>query len=165
MKLRPATEADLPRILEIYNSTIPGRQATADLEPVSVEERSGWLGRHHAKRPLLVCEVGETITGWFGFEDFYGRAAYEATSELSLYVAPESRGRGLGRALLAEAVAIAPGLGLRTLVAFVFAHNEPSLRLLERARFERWGHLPRVAEMDGREYDLLILGLRIPQHA
>jgi phosphinothricin acetyltransferase len=161
MRLRRATEADLPRIVEIYNSTIPSRQATADLEPVRAEDRIGWLARHHAKRPLVVCEAGETIAAWFGFEDFYGRAAYRPTAELSLYVAPESRGRGVGGALLGEAVAMAPGLGLRTLMAFVFAHNEPSLRLLARARFERWGHLPRVAEMDGREYDLLILGLRV----
>jgi phosphinothricin acetyltransferase len=52
-------------------------------------------------------------------------------------------------------------LGIRTLLAFIFAHNAPSLRLFQAAGFERWGLLPRVAEMDGREYSLAILGRRM----
>ena len=46
-------------------------------------------------------------------------------------------------------------------MAFVFGHNAPSLRLFERAGFARWGHLPRVARLDGIERDLLILGRRV----
>jgi phosphinothricin acetyltransferase len=161
MKFRPAREADLPRIVEIYNSASPGRRATADLVPVTVATRADWFRRHHPKRPLVVCEIGETIAAWFGFEDFYGRAAYSGTAELGIYVAPESQRRGLGRALLDEAISMAPGLEVRTLVAWVFAHNEASLRLLSGAGFGRWGHLPKVAVMDGVEYDVLILGRRL----
>lgn len=161
MDLRPAREADLPRIVEIYNSTIPSRQATADLEPVTVAERLGWFRAHHPRRPVLVSEDGDTITGWLSFEDFYGRPAYDGTSELSLYVAPESRRQGLGRELLEAALRMAPDLGIRAVVGYVFAHNTPSLRLLDAAGFGRWGCLEGVARMDGKEYDLLILGKRL----
>lgn len=161
MELRPAREADLPRIVEIYNTTIPSRQATADLEPVTVEQRLDWFRAHHARRPVLVSEDGDTIAGWLSFEDFYGRAAYAGTSELSLYVAPESRRQGLGRRLLDAALEMAPDLGIRAVVAYVFAHNTPSLRLLDAASFGQWGRLERVAQMDGKEYDLLILGKRL----
>jgi L-amino acid N-acyltransferase YncA len=163
--LRPAREEDLPRIVEIYNSTIPSRQATADLEPVTVEQRLGWFRAHHAHRPILVSENADTITAWLSFEDFYGRAAYAGTSELSLYVAPESRRRGLGRQLLGAALEMAPDLGIHAVVAYVFAHNTPSLRLLDEAGFGRWGCLERVARMDGRDYDLLILGKHMDGNA
>jgi phosphinothricin acetyltransferase len=137
------------------------RTSTADLRPVTLAERLPWFERHGPERPLLVCEAEDTIAAWFGFEDFYGRAGFAPTSELSLYVAPESRGQGLGRLLLGHALEMAPGLGIRSVLAWVFAHNTPSLRLLDGAGFSRWGYLPRVAEMDGREFDLVILGKRL----
>jgi phosphinothricin acetyltransferase len=56
-------------------------------------------------------------------------------------------------------------MGLETLLAFVFAHNEPSVALFERLGFSRWGHLPRVARLDGVERDVLILGRRVAAHS
>ena len=63
--------------------------------------------------------------------------------------------------LLAHAIGQAPRLGLSTFLAFVFGHNVPSLALFERAGFVRWGQLPRVAELDGIERDVVILGRRV----
>jgi len=40
-------------------------------------------------------------------------------------------------------------------------HNKPSLQLLKTLGFQHWGYLPKVAELDGIERDLVILGLRI----
>lgn len=59
------------------------------------------------------------------------------------------------------AIARAPSLGLSTLLGFVFAHNEQSIRLCRKFGFDPWGHLPRVAVLDGVERDLLILGRRV----
>jgi phosphinothricin acetyltransferase len=80
---------------------------------------------------------------------------------VSVYVAADHHRSGIGRALLDRAVKTAPGLGLRTLVGFVFGHNEPSLRLFTAFGFERWARLPRVAELDGVERDLVIVGRRV----
>ncbi len=163
MGIRDAVEADLPAIVEIYNAAIPGRMATGDLEPVSVEGRRAWFQEHApASRPIWVMEAEGRIAGWLSFQSFYGRAAYRATAELSVYVAPTHRGRGIGRALLAEAVRRGTALGIKTLLGFIFAHNEPSLRLFEGLGFQRWGRLPRVADLDGVERDLIIVGLRLP---
>lgn len=160
--IRDATLDDLPRVVEIYNASIPGRLATADLEPVSVAQRTPWFHAHHpARRPLWVYEEGGRILGWISLQDFYGRCAYSGTAEVSIYVAPEARRAGVARALMAELEARAPGMGVKTLVAFVFGHNAPSLRLVEGFGFERWGYLPRVAKLDGAEKDLAILGKRI----
>jgi len=160
--MRSAKRDDLPRIVEIYNSTVASRMVTADTEEVSVESRVPWFEGHTPDRhPLLVHEDGGEVAAWVSFERFHARPAYAATAEISIYVATEHRGRGLGRSLLREALDMAPGLGIRTVVALVFAHNEPSLRLFRSFGFDEWGLLPDVAEMDGGEYGLTILGKRV----
>lgn len=162
MELRDAVMADLPAIVEIYNSTVPGRMVTADPEPVSVESRRGWFLEHGPERyPLWVAEVGGEIAGWLSFEPFKTRPAYRATAEVSVYVSKDHRRRGVGRRLLEEAIRRAPDLGFRTLTASVFAHNAPSIGLFEGFGFERWGFYPRVAELDGIERGLVVLGLRL----
>jgi phosphinothricin acetyltransferase len=162
MTIRDATEADLPAIVEIYNASIPGRMATADTEPVSVESRRGWFREHDPKRrPLWVAVEKGAIVGWLSFQSFYGRPAYYATAEVSVYVSPSKQRSGIGRALLARAIEEEPRLGLKTLLGFIFGHNDPSLRLFEGFGFQRWGILPRVAELDGVERDLVIMGRRL----
>ena len=162
MTIRDATEADLPAIVEIYNAAIPGRMATADTESVSGENRRAWFREHDpARRPLWVAVENGAIVGWLSFQSFYGRPAYHATAEISVYVSPTKQRAGIGRALLARAIEQAPSLGLKTLLGFIFGHNEPSLRLFEGFGFKRWGTLPRVAELDGVERDLIIVGRRI----
>ena len=162
MRIRDAVEDDLPVIVEIYNSTVPSRMVTADPEPISVESRRAWLSEHDPKsRPLWVAEVDGEIAGWFSFEPFRKKPAYRATSEISVYVSERHRRKGVGRRLLEEAIRRAPELGFKTLTGGIFAHNEPSLRLFEGFGFERWAHYPRVAELDGVELDLVVLGLRL----
>jgi L-amino acid N-acyltransferase YncA len=163
MTIRDAVAADLSSIVAIYNAAIPGRMATADTSPVTPESRQPWFDHHDPRRrPLWVAEEGRAIVGWLSFQSFYGRPAYWATAEVSVYVAPSHQGKGIGRTLLEKAVAGAPGLGLRTLLGFIFGHNAPSLGLFERLGFQRWGVLPGVAELDGVERDLVIVGKRIP---
>ncbi len=161
MTIRDAIEADLPAIVAIYNATIAGRMATADTQPVTVESRRNWFHEHHPNtRPLWVALENEVIVGWLSFQSFYGRPAYHATAELSIYVAPNWRRKGIGNALLAKAIEQAPRLGLKTLLGFIFGHNDASLRLFEKFDFQRWGVLPGVAELDGVERDLIIVGRR-----
>ena len=162
MIIRNACQDDLPAIVAIYNSTIPSRMVTADTSPVTVESKLTWFHEHEpAKRPIWVMESNNTIIGWLSFSPFYNRPAYNATAELSIYIAEGYRGRGIGTALLATAIAESPKLGITTLLGFVFAHNQPSIELFTRMKFGRWGYLPGVASLDGIEKDLLILGLKI----
>jgi phosphinothricin acetyltransferase len=135
--------------------------ATADTEPVTLESRLAWFAEHTGSRPLWVALADDAIVGWLSFQSFYGRPAYRATAEVSVYVAPDARRKGVGRELVSRAIAAGPALRLRTLVGFVFGHNAPSLALFEGLGFERWGLLSRVAELDGVERDLVIVGRRL----
>lgn len=160
--VRDATIADLPRIVGIYNETIPGRMVTADLQPVTVEQRLPWFERHSpAKRPLWVAESRQGIVGWISFESFYGRPAYDATAEVSLYVATAVQRQGIGSFLLAQALTRAPQLGMKTLLGFIFSHNMPSIALFQKFGFSTWGHYPDVALLDGVERSLTVLGRRV----
>jgi L-amino acid N-acyltransferase YncA len=160
--MRLAVKSDLPAIVAIYNSTVSTRQSTADTVEVSVDSREEWFRQHTPdKRPLMVHEQDGRIIAWVSFQSFYGRPAYDHTAEISIYISPEHRGKGLGKALLGEALSMTPSLNIKIVVGFVFSHNEPSLRLLKSFGFESWGRLPNVAEMDGKEYSLSILGKRM----
>lgn len=160
--IRLATLTDLAAIVAIYNASIPSRQATADLEPVAVESRRDWFDAHSPEKyPLWVMVKGDRPIAWLSFQAFYGRPAYGATAEVSLYVAPSHQRQGIGRELLAYGLAQAPTVGITTLLGFIFAHNVPSLALFNEYQFQEWGYLPRVARLDGRDGDLVILGRRM----
>lgn len=162
---RLATLADLPTIVAIYNTTIASREVTADTEPVSVESRLAWFHEHDPlRRPLWIIETADaasTILGWMSYSNFYGRPAYSGTAELSIYLAVEARGKGIGRYCLEQAIAYAPEIQVHSLLGFIFGHNAPSLGLFAKFGFETWAHLPRVANLDGVERDLIIVGKRV----
>lgn len=167
MQIRDATAGDLPEIVEIYNSSIPSRIATADTSPISVESRREWLLDRSERHPVWIADPGSPgsgrMAGWLALGAFNTRPAYHATAEVAVYVAEDWRGTGVGRRLVDEAVQRGRRLGLKTLIAGIFAHNAASLGLFESFGFERWAYMPGVAELDGVERDLVYLGLRLAE--
>jgi L-amino acid N-acyltransferase YncA len=162
LKVRLAHPDDLPAVVAIYNQTIPGRMATAQLVPVTVQERHGWFAGHTPdRRPMWVAEGADGVLAWVGLTDFHERAAYAATAQISIYLDERARGRGLGGRLLDHAIRESPAAGVTALVGLVFAHNTPSLALFESRGFARWGHMPHVADMDGVPRDLVYVGRHV----
>ena len=159
--IRLAQERDLGAIVDIYNAAIPDRLATADLTPVSVHSQRAWFFGHDSHHPIWVLENNGAIAGWSSLQPFYGRAAYQKTAEVSIYIAPELQRRGWGKVLLSHLIQASPSLGIVTLLGFIFGHNQPSLKLFSHCGFSQWGLLPRVAELDFQERDLIIVGLRL----
>lgn len=161
MRIRHARRGDLPAIVAIYNASIPGRMATADLAPVRVADREAWFAEFEpARRPLFVTtgERADVPLAWLSLRSFYGRPAYAETVEVGIYTHPSAQRQGHGRALLGHALAAAPALGVTRLLAFTFAHNAPSLALFRGFGFADWGFLPGVAKLDGVRRDVVILG-------
>lgn len=160
---RNATLEDLPEIVEIYNSTIESRMVTADTERVSIESKMQWFNAHSTdKRPLWVIEdSSRDVVGWASFQSFYGRPAYNSTVEISIYLAPSQRGKGLGKQILQHCIEAAPHFEVKTLLGFIFAHNKPSLKLFKHFGFEEWATFPNIAILDGVERSLKILGKRV----
>lgn len=159
-KFENAQPTDLAKIVAIYNEIIPSRLATADLEPVSVASRQAWFASFDPKsRPIWVMKTSTgLVVGWVSLEAFYGRPAYGHTAEISIYIAANYRHHGLGQRALTFVFSQLKRLDIENVVAFVFSHNTPSQGLFAHNQFERWGHLPNVARMDGQPRSLDILG-------
>jgi L-amino acid N-acyltransferase YncA len=163
--VRDALECDLPAIVDIYNATVPTRMVNAELEPTTVEARLPWFREHSPdQHPFWVAENDCGVIGWLDFKKFLPRCAYRGTAEISVYVHEKFRRQGVAWRLLEEAIARAPSLGINAIVGLIFGHNQPSLKLFERFGFERWGLLPRIAQLDGNKRDLVIMGRHLSAH-
>ena len=123
-------------------------------------DREAWFASFTATHPLWVITQGDQIIGWFALEPFYGRPAYEHTAEISIYIDQAVRHQGVGSRALQFVIDQLPQLGITAIVAYIFGHNQPSLKLFRHFGFAEWGSLPRVAELDGVQRDLKILGRR-----
>ena len=157
-----AKQTDLEKIVGTYNSTIASRLVTADLEPVTILSKSAWFEAHSPnKRPLWLVMVDGVYAGWMSFNSFYGRPAYDGTVEVSIYLEESARGKGLGKACLNKAFEACAVLNIKTLLGFIFDHNEPSLNLFAVMGFQKWANLPRIANMIDAERGLIIMGKRL----
>jgi phosphinothricin acetyltransferase len=165
MNIRIARDKDLEAIVEIYNQAIAVGQKTADTTAVSIENRKKWFEEHKPdKYPILVAERDDSIIGYLTVSAYRpGRMALRHTAEVSYYVHFDHHRKEIASNLLKNAIVICPSLEIKTLFAVLIDSNNASIRLLEKFGFQRWGHMPRVAEFDGIEVGHLYYGLRIKQ--
>ena len=156
MLIRKAEPEDLPRLLEIYNDEVANGTATFDTRPRSREEGRRWMEAHSTpSRPLCVAEEAGNLLGYVSLSDFNPKAAYAGTAELSLYIAREHRGRGVGTAMMEYILETARADGsLHSVVSLITADNAASLRLHERFGFRHMGTLYEAGCKFGRMLDV-----------
>lgn len=163
LHIRNAELSDLSRIVEIYNASILGGTAVADVEPIKVEDRRVWFHDHSPhKHPLWVLQRGTSILGWASVQPYYSDPAFVSTAEVSVHIAPDDRNQGFGTFLLSSIIKTCPKLGITTLLGFSFADNAITARLNKRVGLAQWGYLPKTAWIKNRRIDLIIYGINIP---
>ena len=113
-----------------------------------------------AQKLGVVNQKGE-ILAWGSLSDYHPREGYHITAEISVYVAPGARGKGLGGRLVNFMLKRAPELGVKNIVALIFSSNAASLNLFAKFGFTRWGELPEVCDMGGKLESLAILGKKL----
>lgn len=161
MKTRPASHADLPSILEIYNEAVRNTTATYDYEPRTLEHRVAWFEDHEKHNyPVFVAEAGDgSIAGWSSLNRYHDRKGYQFTADNSVYVGAGWRGQGVGRSLMPPLIQAARDRGLHVILAGVDAENEASLRLHASFGFEKVAHFRQVGFKFGRWLDVVYLEL------
>jgi L-amino acid N-acyltransferase YncA len=162
MRVRPATQADLPAILEIYNEAVRNTTATYDAESQTLEERIAWFeGQRAQGYPVLVAEEEATgrIVGWSCLRPYHARSGYRFTAENSVYVAADRRGQGIGKLLLAPLIEAGRQRGLHAIIAGIDSESEASLRLHASFGFVEVGHLKEVGFKFGRWLDVIYMEL------
>lgn len=151
LTIRKAVAEDLPKLTAIYNQAIQARQ-TADALPMTVADRQSWFDSHQqANYPLFAVEKEGIVCGYSTLSSYRGgRHALRYVVEISYYLDPTYQRQGLGSTLLKHALATAKDLGFKHACAILLDTNLPSIGLLEKFGFVKWGHLPNIVEIDGQ---------------
>lgn len=158
LNLRDAAAGDAARIAAIYNQGIDDRVATLETALRSAEERAAWLSARGPRHPVLVAaDESGTVLGWASLNPFSPRAAHDLVADLSIYVAREARGRGVGRALLAALEDRASSLGYHKLVLGVFPGNAAAIGLYGRSGYTTVGTYREQGLLDGRWMDVTLM--------
>jgi phosphinothricin acetyltransferase len=160
--IRLATEADLPAINAIYNHYVAHSTCTYQLTPETAEERLVWFRAHDAAHPVTVAEVGGEIVGWASLNIYNRREAYRRTVENSIYIRADGQRRGYGRALLADLIERARGLGHHTILAGISAEQAPSIALHTAFGFEKVAHFRELGFKHDQWLDVIIMQLLLP---
>ena len=161
--IRVANQDDWARIIKIYNQAILEGGKTADLEIVTIDQRKEWLGQHLSqKHPILLAESESQIIGWCSISPHRpGRGALENTAEISYYVDQEYRGNGIGSLLIKSSIETSRKNGIRNLFAILLDINKSSVSILKKFGFKKWGHLPKIAEINGKICGQFIYGVQL----
>jgi L-amino acid N-acyltransferase YncA len=155
VSVRDLQPGDWPAVHAIYEQGIAGGDATFETEPPSWER---WSAAHPSLR--LVAEQDGSVVGWAALSPASARRCYRGVGEVSVYVAEQARGAGLGRALLDALVVRSEQAGYWTLTAGVFPENEASVRLHLACGFRQVGLREGLGEAGGVWRDVLLLERR-----
>jgi len=156
VEIAPLEPEDWDRVSEIYREGIESGNATFETSPPSWEK---WDAAH-LPGGRLVARVGGRIAGWAALSPVSDRCVYAGVAEVSIYVSAETRGQGVGKALLAALVAAAERAGIWTLQSGTFPENAASIALQKACGFREVGRRERLGKMGGRWRDVILLERR-----
>jgi phosphinothricin acetyltransferase len=154
--IRLARESDLERLTEIYNYYVMNTPITFDLHPFSVAERCEWFRHYSAsgRHRLLVAETDGLVAGYVTSSRFRPKAAYEASVETTIYLAPEATGRGMGTDLYTALFAALAEEDLHRAYAGVTLPNPASTALHRKVGFRSIGVYREVGRKFGKYWDV-----------
>ncbi len=154
--IRPMTRDDWPSVAEIYRQGIETGNATFE---TTVPDRETWNSTH-IENCRLVALAGGRIAGWAALVPVSKRKVYSGVAEVSIYVANESKGAGIGRQLLGKLIGESEKEGFWTLQAVIFPENIASLKIHESLGFRHVGFRERIGNQYGIWRDTILLERR-----
>ena len=159
MIIRDATPADLPDITRIYTDSVHNGVASYELTaPDAAEMARRMTAIVETGYPYLAAEAEDgSLLGYAYASAFRTRPAYRWLVEDSIYLAPEARGRGVGRALLEALIARCEALGFRQMVAVIGGAHPASIAVHQRAGFQSCGLISGSGYKHGRWLDTVFM--------
>src|SRR5579862_1772046 len=134
--IEPMRPAHWPAVQAIHEAGILGGNAT--IERVPAADWSTWSSAHRPDCRFVAVE-GEQVVGWVALSPYSGRQVYTGVAWLSVYVATDAHGRGIGGGLLAALIEASEAAGIWTLLAGILVENAASLAAHRSAGFRRVG--------------------------
>lgn len=157
MITRTAGPADMEQLVRIYNYEVLHGTATFDLNPKTIEERMEWFHAHNVNNhPLIVAELDGKAVGYASLSEYREKEAYAATVELSVYVDPDYRRRGIARRLIGDILDEAKRRSdIHTVISVITGGNDASIALHEEFGFQYCGTIREVGEKFGQLLDIV----------
>ena len=163
--LRPARLDDAEAIRRIYNAEVLTSTVTFDIAPRSLDEQRRYLGDRSGAHAVVVATEGGLVVGYGALSPWRSKPAYATSVEDSVYVHRDHQGRGIGRTLLTELLAVATAHGFHAVFARIVGHHEGSIRLHEALGFEVVGTEREVGRKFGRWLDVVVMEVILPNPA
>ena len=162
-RIRIAQPSDLEAIVTIYNYAVRAKFETADTKELQWPKRIFWFKSHDPEYyPIFIYIEEGKVAGWISISPYRpGRQALRYTVEISYYVHPDFKRKGIGSKLLSHALAEAKKRKYKSVFAIILDRNEASIQLLVKHGFNEWGHLPDIAEFNGEECGQVYYGIRL----
>jgi len=151
VEVRAATLDDLSALNDIYNQYVAETHYTFDVEPMSAEARQEWFAHYSSagRHRVLVAVSEDRVVGYATSSRFRSKPAYETSIETSVYLAPESVGRGAGSRLYEGLFKALEDEDVHRAYAGIALPNPASIALHERFGFKRVAHFTE----QGRKFD------------
>ena len=162
VQVRPGVESDLDALTDIYNHYVRETPITFDTVPFTPEERRPWLLSHPEDGPyrLKVAVDGtfqgnsQRILGYATSSPYRAKPAYSTSVEVTIYLAPDAGGRGIGTLLYKALFEALADEDVHRAYAGIAQPNEASTRLHERFGFRYIGTHREVGRKFGRYWDV-----------
>lgn len=156
MTIRKAELKDLEEMAAIYNYEVLNGVSTFDIKEKTTEDRLPWFNEHNRdNHPLIVAEEDGKTVGYACLSPYRYMEAYNTTVELSVYIAPDYRRFGIGRALMDEILKYAySDPNTHAVVSLITSSNEASINLHREFGFEFCGKMREVGIKFGEYHDV-----------
>lgn len=156
MEFKPVTKENFPKLVEIYSQGIATNIATFQNDlPIWKD----WDNGH-----LNFCRISlyenDKMIGWTALSPVSSRCVYSGVAEVSVYVATDARGKGVGQILLNELIKQSEANGIWTLQSGIFAENKPSIKLHENCGFRIVGYREKIGKKNGVWKDNILMERR-----
>jgi len=152
----PIQHKDIAVVLDIYNYYVVNSTATFHLERVDDKELFSTLPPlgHSTYQSFLIMD-DQTVCGFCYLSQFRKKEAYDASSEVTLYLHPDHTGKGLGSLVLAYMEGVAKEKGIKNLVGVITMENKGSIALFEKQGYFKVGHLKGIGKKFGKWLDVV----------